>query len=220
MEHGEVFPAASDFSVPPRSVLSKLTAAASHDLRQCLRTVRRLQVRLARTQTDPNSALLLEEATRVMDKTLADIKRMEAGIAEEREPPLVMTEPRIEEGIKVLHIEDDPSVARSMARLLGLRGYKVVSAATRDEVMRHLEVNGLRPDLILTDSQLALGVTGEELVKEVATRLQFKPPTILLTSDTGANGERAKAIADRILPKPVDVNTLLREIGDLLGRQP
>ncbi len=36
--------------------------------------------------------------------------------------------------IKVLHIEDDPSVARSMARLLRLKGYEVVSAATREEV--------------------------------------------------------------------------------------
>ncbi len=131
-----------------------------------------------------------------------------------------MTAPRTVGGIKVLHIEDDPSVARSMARLLRLQGYEVASAATRDEVMHHLEVNGLRPDLILTDSQLDMGVRGEEVVAEVATRLHFKPPTILLTGDTSANSERAKAIADRILRKPVDVKALLREIEDLLGRQP
>ncbi len=38
--------------------------------------------------------------------------------------------------IKVLHIEDDPGVARSMAMLLRLEGYEVFSAATRDEAMQ------------------------------------------------------------------------------------
>jgi CheY-like chemotaxis protein len=206
--------------VPTRSVISQLTAEASRDLRQCLGTVRRLQARLAWTQNDTNSVVLLEEAARVMDKTLADIHRLEMGITEKMQPPPLMTAPRTVGGIKVLHIEDDPSVARSMARLLRLQGYEVASAATRDEVIHHLEVNGLRPDLILTDGQLRMGVTGVELVAEVARCLQFKPPTIMLTSDTNAYAGQAKSIADRILPKPVDINALLREIEDLLRGQP
>jgi CheY-like chemotaxis protein len=204
----------------PRSVISQLTAAASHDLRQCLQTVRRLQARLVWTRNDTNSVALLEEAARVMDKTLADINRLEMGIAERMQPALLMTAPRPAGGMKVLHIEDDPSVARSMARLLRLQGYEVASAATRDEVMHHLEVNGLRPDLILTDSQLRMGLTGDELVAEVARCLQFKPPTIMLTSDTSAYAGQVKSIADRILTKPVDINALLHEIEDLLRRQP
>jgi CheY-like chemotaxis protein len=205
--------------VPARSVISQLSAAASHDLRQCLQTVRRLQARLARNRSDTNTVASLEDAARVMDKTLADIDRMEKHIAEETQPPLLVTAPRTVGGIKVLHIEDDPSVARSMARLLRLQGYEVASAATRDEVIHHLKINGLRPDLILTDSQLCMGLTGDELVAEVATLLQFKPPTIMLTSDTSAHAGQAKSIADRILPKPVDVSALLSEIEDLVGRQ-
>jgi CheY-like chemotaxis protein len=201
------------------SVMSQLTAAASHDLRQCLQTVRRLQALLARTRSDTNTVASLEEAARVMDKTLGDIDRLEKNIAEETQPPLLVTAPRTVGGIKVLHIEDDPSVARSMARLLRLQGYEVASAATRDEVMHHLQINGLRPDLILTDSQLCMGLTGHELVAEVATLLQFKPPTIMLTSDTSAHAGQVKSIADRILPKPVDVSALLSEIEELVGRQ-
>jgi CheY-like chemotaxis protein len=206
--------------VPTRSVISQLTAAASHDLRQCLQTVRKLQAQLVWTRIEADSVDLLEEAARVMNKTLDDINRMEPGIAEKVQPPLLTTAPRTVGGIKVLHIEDDPSVARSMARLLRLQGYEVASAATREEVMHHLEVNSLRPDLILTDSQLRMGVTGDDLASEVAARLQFKPPTIMLTSDTGAYAGQAKSIADRILPKPVDINALLHEIKDLLRRQP
>ena len=53
--------------------------------------------------------------------------------------------------IKVLHIEDDPGVARSMAMLLRLEGYEVFSVATRDEAMQQVEVHALRPHLILSD---------------------------------------------------------------------
>ena len=119
--------------------------------------------------------------------------------------------------VKVLHIEDDPGVARSMALLLRLEGYEVVSASTRDEALQQVEVHALRPDLILSDYQLPMGFRGDEIVAEIATSLGFKPPTIMLTGDTADNHvENAKLIADRILPKPVDVNLLLREIENLL----
>lgn len=122
--------------------------------------------------------------------------------------------------IKVLHIEDDPSVARSMARILRLRGFEVASAATRDEVIRHLEVNGFSPDLILTDFQLGPGFTAEAVVAEIAARLKFKPPTIMMTGIAGQNVENARSFADRILTKPVDIHVLLREIDGLLGARP
>jgi DNA-binding response OmpR family regulator len=120
----------------------------------------------------------------------------------------------------LLHIEDDPSVARSVARALRLAGYKVVSAATRDEVMQFLEVQGLRPALILTDFQLGEGFTGDMIVAEIAELLQFRPPTIMLTGVSGPGVEHAKACADRVLTKPVDVSVLLREIEDLLCKAP
>jgi two-component system, sensor histidine kinase len=116
-----------------------------------------------------------------------------------------------------MHIEDDPNVTRSMARLLRLRGFEVASAATRDEVMLHLEVNGFSPDLILTDFQLGPGLTAESIVAEIAARLQFKPPTILMTGNCGQNVAISGAFADRVLTKPVDIHVLLREMDELLG---
>jgi two-component system, chemotaxis family, CheB/CheR fusion protein len=122
--------------------------------------------------------------------------------------------------IKVLHIEDDPGIARSMEMLLRLEGYEVIRAASRDEALQHIEEHGLRPDLILCDFQLPMGFTGDEIVAEIAARLQFKPPTIMLTGDIAdRHVAKAKLIADRILPKPVDINLLLREIETLLGKR-
>jgi DNA-binding response OmpR family regulator len=99
-----------------------------------------------------------------------------------------------------------------------LAGYEVISAATRDEVMQYVEVQGLRPDLILTDFHLRAG-TSDEIVLEIVARHQFKPPTIMLTGAPDQHPEKAKSIADRILIKPVDFNVLLHEIEHLLGRQ-
>jgi two-component system, sensor histidine kinase len=119
---------------------------------------------------------------------------------------------------QVLHVEDDPGVARSMAMLLRLEGYDVTSAASRDEALQHIEYRGLRPDLILCDFQLPMGFTGDQIVAEIAAKLQFKPPTIMLTGDIAdKHVEKAKLIAERILPKPVDIMVLLREIEILLA---
>jgi len=121
---------------------------------------------------------------------------------------------------KVLHIEDDPGVARSMAMLLSLEGYEVAGAASREEALQQVEVHGLRPDVILCDYRLPMGATGDEIVADIATLLGSRPPTIMLTGDIAdKHVQKAKMIADRILPKPVDINLLLRELEILLGRR-
>jgi DNA-binding response OmpR family regulator len=128
--------------------------------------------------------------------------------------------PRPRAAIKVLHIEDDPSVAACIARALRASGIEVASAATRDEAMQHLVVHGFRPDVILTDYQLDLGVTGDVVVAEIAARLKFRPPTIMLTGVASQQVAGAQPFADRTLAKPVDINVLLREIENLLhGRR-
>jgi two-component system CheB/CheR fusion protein len=146
--------------------------------------------------------------------------RMPRGItttsATERVPVISSAAAPASSGAKVLHIEDDPGVARSMAMLLSLEGYDIVSAASRDEALQRISIEGLRPDLILCDYQLPLGITGDEIVAEIAALLHAKPPTIMLTGDiSDEHIARAKRIADRILPKPVNVNLLLREMESL-----
>jgi CheY-like chemotaxis protein len=83
----------------------------------------------------------------------------------------------------------------------------------------HIDGYGLRPDLILGDYQLPMGFTGDEILAELGAILKTRPPTILLTGDIADRHlANAKAMADRILAKPVDVNLLLSEMAALLGR--
>ena len=157
---------ARDSALQASEVKSRFVAAAGRDLRQSLQTVWGIHAILAQTFENTDYAphvALLEEGLRHMDQRLSaltEITRLETDVPEELiQNPVPTPEPRARGAIKVLHIEDDPSVARSMARVLRLEGCEVASAATRDEAMQQLERHGLRPDLILTDSQLRVGFT-------------------------------------------------------------
>lgn len=129
------------------------------------------------------------------------------------EPEPTRDAPEHGAAIKILYIEDDPSVARAMARLLRLHGYEVISAVSGDEAIQLVE-DGLIPDLILTDYCLPLQMTGDQIVIEITTRLGFKPPTILLASAP----DIAAAVADRVFSKPADMDLVVREINRLLRR--
>jgi PAS domain S-box-containing protein len=218
---------ARDFALQSNEVKSRFVAAAGRDLRQSLQTIWGIHAILAQTFKNTDCApqvALLEESLRNMDQRisyLTEITRLEMSVPEELiQIPVPIPAPQAGGAIKVLHIEDDPRVARSMARVLRLEGYEVASAATRDEAMQHLEVHGLRPDLILTDSQLRMGFTSDQIVAEIAERLQFKPPTIMLTGAANQHVRQARSFADRILAKPVDIKVLLHEIESLLGTRP
>jgi CheY-like chemotaxis protein len=119
---------------------------------------------------------------------------------------------------KVLHIEDDPSVSRSVARLLRLHGYEVISAASGDEAIQLVE-HGLIPELILSDYHLPLEMTCDRVITEIETRLGFKPPTIVLASVSGIESETMRSVADRVFVKPADMDVLFRKIASLLGKQ-
>jgi CheY-like chemotaxis protein len=120
--------------------------------------------------------------------------------------------------LNVLHIEDDPSVARAIARVLRLEGYKVFSAASGDEAVK-LVRDGLLPDLILTDHDLSSEMTGYEVIIALAARLGFRPPTIMLTGGIDSRDDEIYPGVDRLLSKPADVNILLCEMGRLLDVQ-
>jgi CheY-like chemotaxis protein len=120
--------------------------------------------------------------------------------------------------IKVLHIEDDPGVTRSVARLLRLRGYEVISAASADAAIQLVE-DGLIPELILSDYHLPCEMTCDQVITEIETRLGFRPPTIVLASVAGIENEKMRSVADRVFAKPADMDVVFREIASLLGTQ-
>jgi DNA-binding response OmpR family regulator len=70
-----------------------------------------------------------------------------------------------------------------------------------------------RPDVLLCELDLP-GVTGEELAS-AAAHLPRPPSTVLMSKDV-ARLERARLLADRLLPKPFPLNELVWSVGTLL----
>ena len=118
--------------------------------------------------------------------------------------------------LSALHIEDDPSVARAVSRLLRIQGYEVTSAASGAEAIQVVE-DGLVPDVIVADYHLPFEMTGDQVVTKIATRLGFRPPTIMLASVQYPDAEKVMSVADRVFEKPADMLMVVREIQHLLS---
>jgi CheY-like chemotaxis protein len=118
--------------------------------------------------------------------------------------------------LSVLHIEDDPSVARAVSRLLRIQGYEVTSAASGAEAIQVVE-DGLVPDVIVADYHLPFEMTGDQVVTAITTRLGFRPPTIVLASVPRSDVEKVMSVADRAFEKPADMILVVREIQHLLS---
>jgi signal transduction histidine kinase/CheY-like chemotaxis protein len=117
--------------------------------------------------------------------------------------------------LRILLIDDDPSVRRTMADLLQEVGHSVVVAEGGTEGLAHLGRG--RVDLVITDLGMP-GITGWEVARAVKS-VTPHPPIILLTGwgERPASHSEHAALVDRILGKPVGLHDLLSAIRDLAG---
>ena len=72
-----------------------------------------------------------------------------------------------ERPIRILFVEDDPSVRQVIATVLGLNGYDVATAIDGFDALRHLHQQ--LPDLVLTDLNMP-AMSGFELLSVVRRR--------------------------------------------------
>jgi hypothetical protein len=112
--------------------------------------------------------------------------------------------------LSVLHIEDDPSVARAVSRLLRIQGYEVTSAASGAEAIQVVE-DGLVPDVIVADYHLPFEMTGDHggsfpsifhLVLPYIALIERKPHRFRLAAERPPS--RASRALARRLPQPPD----------------
>jgi PAS domain S-box-containing protein len=143
------------------------------------------------------------------------LPRAEALAAERSAEPQAAT-PTGDE--KILVVEDNPNVRRTVIRQLHDLGYETVEA---DSGARALELvrDGLEFDLLLTDVIMPGGITGYDL----AERLRAERPglTVLFTSGYTelAAGDRS-TLKDQLLSKPYRKQDLGRAVRSALDGRP
>jgi signal transduction histidine kinase/ActR/RegA family two-component response regulator len=121
----------------------------------------------------------------------------------------------------ILVIEDDAIQLAGMDMLLRCWGYGVVPTRSLTEADMWLTADGVEPDLVISDLQLAGGESGLDAIRAVHARCRRAVPSVVVTGTT--DPERLRAIHHsgfRLLHKPCDPGVLRQLIARALGREP
>lgn len=127
---------------------------------------------------------------------------------------------QIEKAPFIVTVDDDPSVRRTIERMLRAEGYRTQSCDSANAGLRTL-ANNEPPALLLLDVSMP-GESGFDLARRVRDgqvgELHRDVPIVFLTAETGeqAYEQSFDVGAHRYLSKPFEVDSLLREISDLL----
>jgi two-component system, OmpR family, KDP operon response regulator KdpE len=118
-------------------------------------------------------------------------------------------------GARMLVVDDEPQILRSLRTALTAAGYDIQTAATGEEALRLLP--GRLPDLVILDLVLP-GISGLEVCRRLR---EHSSVPILVLSARGEERDKVAALdlgADDYLTKPFGVEELLARIRAALRR--
>ncbi|MHC5797560.1 response regulator [Lacisediminihabitans sp. FW035] len=118
--------------------------------------------------------------------------------------------------MRILIVEDEPSLSEPLAFLLGREGYETTIAADGIAALAEFDRNGT--DLVLLDLMLP-GIAGTEVCREIRTRSQV--PIIMLTAkDSEVDVVVGLELgADDYVTKPYSTRELLARIRAVMRRR-
>jgi chemosensory pili system protein ChpA (sensor histidine kinase/response regulator) len=132
--------------------------------------------------------------------------------------PLTPTTPRPREALRILVVDDSPSVRRVVANLLKCAGWESVAAKDGLEALEILHQSATPPDLVLLDIEMPR-MDGYELLSTLRSQNAYRSlPVVMVTSRAGEK-HRRKALdlgASGYLVKPYQEETLLNVIRQLV----
>ena len=119
-------------------------------------------------------------------------------------------------GLRLLVVDDEPSICQVLTLLLAAHGITVVTALTGAEARAHLA--SARFDVLLLDLRLR-DVRGDILFRSaVETNPSLQDRTLFMTGDISAEAERLIAATNcPYLRKPFDVTLALQAIAARAG---
>lgn len=116
--------------------------------------------------------------------------------------------------MKILVIDDEPIILRSLSRAASAKGHSVFTAADGEAGLQSWR--DLAPDLVFLDV-LMPKLTGPQVLQEIGPN---SSRVILMSAYTGEyNLERAQSVgADLFVPKPFeDIFKLIEQAEELVG---
>ena len=116
----------------------------------------------------------------------------------------------------ILLVDDDPSVLKSLERVLATEGWKVVTAANGEEALERLAER--EPDLMITDLRMG-DVSGWDLLFHENMQRPNLPIFVITALPPMAVGG-ADHFAAEFFQKPLDLDKLVAAIRGRLGAVP
>lgn len=119
---------------------------------------------------------------------------------------------------KILVIEDDKDINRTLCLRLQMEGFEIISAHEGHEGFYKASTGS--PDLVILDLKLP-GLPGEEICKALRKEEKHaKLPIIMLTAkDRDVDKVVGKVIgADHYMSKPFDIDELLEKVLSMLKK--
>lgn len=118
---------------------------------------------------------------------------------------------------KVLVVDDDPVVGKSIDRILSSRGYAVISAAGGEEAMQRLASEDY--DMVYTDIKMP-GMSGLEVARHIKESRPWLPVVIVTGYGNDANEAEARDIGvNGFLRKPLSPE-MVESTADELTNKP
>lgn len=118
---------------------------------------------------------------------------------------------------KILIIEDDRDILKVLETVLSFNSFKVMGINRTDDIIE--TINKYKPDLILTDYLLS-GMNGGKICQLIKSNPETCHLPVILIS---AYQELAISLGnfgfDAFIPKPFDINHLVKTINKLLDKE-
>ena len=123
----------------------------------------------------------------------------------------------------ILIVEDDQDLVDTLRTVLESAGYEAISAPNGTEGWR--KAHEVQPDVAVVDMMMDTVAEGFDLSRKFRSDDKTKSiPIIMVTAinqrfplGMGQSADDQYLPVDRFLEKPVDPQTLLEQIGELLG---
>lgn len=116
--------------------------------------------------------------------------------------------------LKVLIVDDEPLIRRSLSRIFADKGHKVVVA--EDGLKGLATWREFKPDVVFLDV-LMPGLTGPQVISELGSG--HKSKVILMSAYAGTEPEKFNVKYDLFLPKPFEDIFKLIEIAESLAHE-
>jgi DNA-binding response OmpR family regulator len=120
-------------------------------------------------------------------------------------------------GKKILVVDDEPHVIRSLTFVLSKEGYDVASAANGEDALA--KIRALRPSLVFLDVMMPKK-NGYEVCREVKKDSVLSDTRIIMLTAKGQEADREQGFsagADEFLAKPFSPVGAVAKVRELLG---